>query len=411
MGKSIFLRHIENNGLIIISIGVAVIYWLFDALFAGVVFTRLLMIVLFIAYGAFTQFLINSHKDIELALKKAHDGLEEQVKIRTAELIKVNEELKKSERLFHTLAQLSPVGIFRTDAKGDYVYVNERWSKISGMSMDEALGDGWAKAIHPEERERVAKEWYGSVQENRLFNSECRFQRTDGVSTWMLCQATAEINSAEEITGYVGTITDITERKHSFDRMRKALGATVKAIALVVETRDPYTAGHQKRVVDLARAIAQEMGLSADRVDGIRMAGVIHDIGKIAVPAEILSKPTKLREVEFSLIKIHPEAGYEILKEIESPGAVDQIIFQHHERVDGSGYPQGLCGEEILLEARILAVADVVEAIASHRPYRPSLGIEKAIEEISKNKGIYYDSNVVDACLKLFHEKGYKMEI
>jgi putative nucleotidyltransferase with HDIG domain len=193
--------------------------------------------------------------------------------------------------------------------------------------------------------------------------------------------------------------------------MRKALGATVKAIALVVETRDPYTAGHQKRVVDLARAIAQEMGLSADRVDGIRMAGVIHDIGKIAVPAEILSKPTKLREVEFSLIKIHPEAGYEILKEIESPGAVDQIIFQHHERVDGSGYPQGLCGEEILLEARILAVADVVEAIASHRPYRPSLGIEKAIEEISKNRGIYYDSNVVDACLKLFHEKGYKMEI
>jgi PAS domain S-box-containing protein len=409
MKKNLVRRKIENNGLVIISIGVALIYWIFDSLFTGVVFTRLLMIFLFIAYGSFTQYLINSHRAIENALKKAHDGLEDQVKTRTAELVLVNEELKKSEKLFQTLARVSPVGIFRTDARGYFVYVNEQWCKIAGMSTEKALGEGWAKAIHPEDRERVFTEWHRGVQGNRVLNSEYQFQRPDGVSTWVLAQTTAEINDIGEITGYVGTITDITDRRQSFDRLRKALGATVKAIALVVETRDPYTAGHQKRVVDLARAIAQEMGLSSDKVDSIRMAGVIHDIGKIAVPAEILSKPTKLRDVEFSLIKIHPEAGYDILKEIDSPGSIDQIIFQHHERVNGSGYPQGLSGEEILLEARILAVADVVEAMASHRPYRPVIGIDQALEEISQNKGTLYDPEVVDACLRLFTQKGFKL--
>jgi putative nucleotidyltransferase with HDIG domain len=199
------------------------------------------------------------------------------------------------------------------------------------------------------------------------------------------------------------------ERKQSFERVRKALRATVQAISMTVEMKDPYTSGHQQRVADLARSIATEMGLSADRQDFIRTASTIHDIGKISLPAEILSKPTKLTDLEFNLIKTHSQSGYDILKDIEFPWPVADVVLQHHERMDGSGYPHGLKGENISLEARILAVADVVEAITSHRPYRPALGIDVALEEISRNRGILYDADVVDACLKLFREKGYTL--
>jgi HD-GYP domain-containing protein (c-di-GMP phosphodiesterase class II) len=178
---------------------------------------------------------------------------------------------------------------------------------------------------------------------------------------------------------------------------------------MTVEMKDPYTSGHQQRVSDLARSIATEMGLSADRQDFIRIASSIHDIGKISIPSEILSKPTKLTDLEFSLIKTHPQSGYDILKDIEFPWPVANVILQHHERMDGSGYPHGIKGDDIFLEARILAIADVVEAIASHRPYRPAFGIDIALEEIEKNKGITYDEDVVNACLKLFKNKGYKM--
>ena len=176
-----------------------------------------------------------------------------------------------------------------------------------------------------------------------------------------------------------------------------------------VETRDPYTAGHQSRSANLACAIAMEMGLSQEKIDGIRMAGTIHDIGKLSIPAEILSKPTKLTDIEFSLIKEHSRSGYEMLKDVESPWPLAEIVYQHHERMNGSGYPRNLKGDEILMEARIMAVADVVEAMASHRPYRPTLGIEAALEEIEKNKGILYDDAVADACLRLFREKGYQL--
>jgi PAS domain S-box-containing protein len=211
-------------------------------------------------------------------------------------------------------------------------------------------------------------------------------------------------------------IRDVSERKRaeeeraqSFERMRKALRATVQAISITVEMKDPYTSGHQRRVADLARAIAAEMGLSADRQDFIHTVSSIHDIGKIAIPTEILSKPTKLIDLEFNLIKTHSQSGYDILKDIEFPWPVADVVLQHHERMNGSGYPQGLKGDNILLEARILAIADVVEAIAFHRPYRPAIGINLALEEISRHKGTLYDANVVDACLKLFREKSYQL--
>jgi putative nucleotidyltransferase with HDIG domain len=195
----------------------------------------------------------------------------------------------------------------------------------------------------------------------------------------------------------------------TLESLRKAVGATIRVLVSAVEMRDPYTAGHQIRSANLARAIATEMGLSQEKIDAIRMAGSIHDIGKISIPAEILSKPTKLSDIEFALIREHAQKGFEMLKDVESSRSLAEIVCQHHERMDGSGYPRGLKGEEILLEARILAVADVVEAMNSHRPYRSGLGIDAALAEIIKNKGILYDSIVVDACLNIF-KQGYRFD-
>jgi HD-GYP domain-containing protein (c-di-GMP phosphodiesterase class II) len=212
-------------------------------------------------------------------------------------------------------------------------------------------------------------------------------------------------------------LRDITERKRaegaiqeSLARLRRVTGSIIDVIVMAVESRDPYTAGHQKRVSDLARAIGIEMGLAPDQVEGIHIAGTIHDLGKISIPAEILSMPRKLSELEFNLVKTHPQTGFHILKEIEFDWPIAEMVFQHHERMDGSGYPRGLRGDEILLESRILAVADVVESMASHRPYRPAVGIEAALKEIGEHKVLTYDATVVDACIKLFREMGFCFE-
>jgi putative two-component system response regulator len=198
-----------------------------------------------------------------------------------------------------------------------------------------------------------------------------------------------------------------TSLKRITEELRRTIDGIIHTIALTVETRDPYTAGHQRRVADLARAIALELKLSEESVEGTYLAGLIHDLGKISIPAEILSKPGLLSKNEFNLIKEHPQIGYDILKEIEFPWPIADIVFQHHERIDGTGYPSGLIKESILIEARIIAVADVVEAIASHRPYRPSLGIDLALREIRKNSGSLYDAHIVDICAALFEEKGF----
>lgn len=182
---------------------------------------------------------------------------------------------------------------------------------------------------------------------------------------------------------------------------------TVSAIAATIEMRDPYTAGHQRRVSSLACAIAQEIGMDVDRIEGLRLAAQIHDVGKIQIPAEILSKPSQITEIEYMMIKTHPEAGYQILKDIHFPWPIAEMIRQHHEKLDGSGYPRGLKREEILFEAQILSVADIVEAMASHRPYRPALGIDAALEEIQRGRGITLDANVVDVCIALFKENRF----
>jgi HD-GYP domain-containing protein (c-di-GMP phosphodiesterase class II) len=198
------------------------------------------------------------------------------------------------------------------------------------------------------------------------------------------------------------------ELQKSFLNLKNVMDSTILAIAKMVEKRDPYTSGHQQRVAALTRAISQEIGLAENQIEGACMAATIHDIGKISLPAEILSKPVPLSDIEVSLIQAHSQAGHDILSGIKFPWPIAEIVLQHHERLDGSGYPQCLTGDKILPEALIIGVADVVETMSSHRPYRPSLGIDKALKEISENSGILYDRPTVDACLKLFHEKKFE---
>jgi putative nucleotidyltransferase with HDIG domain len=218
---------------------------------------------------------------------------------------------------------------------------------------------------------------------------------TTGSMLFRVIRYAVERKSAEE------------ELKNSLEKLTRALHGTIKAMAMAVAIRDPYTAGHQKRGANLARAIAEEMNLDPKIIEGIQLAGMIHDIGKISIPAEILSKPSLLSNLELSLIRIHPQVGYDILKEIDFPWPIAQTVLQHHERINGSGYPAGLKNGEILLEAKVLAVADVVEAIASHRPYRPAYETEEAMSEITEKQGILYEPIVVESCLKLFKDKKY----
>ena len=201
------------------------------------------------------------------------------------------------------------------------------------------------------------------------------------------------------------------ELKKSSDKIKTNIEDTIHAMAMTVEMRDPYTAGHQRQVANFASSIAEKMSIPKEQIDSIHLAGTIHDIGKMQVPTEILSKCGKLTGLEYDMIKTHPQAGYDILKTIRFQWPIAEFVLQHHERMDGSGYPSGLSGNDILIEAKILSVADVVDAIVPHRPYRPALGIEKAKEEISNNRGILYDSNVVDACLSIISDNNVGLNV
>jgi PAS domain S-box-containing protein/putative nucleotidyltransferase with HDIG domain len=237
---------------------------------------------------------------------------------------------------------------------------------------------------------------------------------TDGRVAWVSTTKVPLRDKQGQVLGTFGISRDITSRKMAEERLNKtlqhlhaAMTSTIRVLGLTVEARDPYTAGHQQKTTFLAEAIAREMGLSSERVEGLHMAGLVHDIGKISIPAEILSKPTKLTPGEYALVKTHAQKGYEILKDVEFPWPLAEIVHQHHERMNGSGYPRGLKGDEIIMEARILCVADTMEAMVSHRPYRPALGPKLALAEVEKGKGILYDADVAETCLKLFREKRF----
>ncbi|OGP49498.1 MAG: hypothetical protein A2Y79_09340 [Deltaproteobacteria bacterium RBG_13_43_22] len=325
---------------------------------------------------------------------------------------RTEEALRESEERYRDLVENINDILYLFDEKGTFRYISSPVQTMLGYSPSEIVGRTFKQFVYPEDLPYVQGQ-YQKILSGQLESSEYRIFKKSGEICWVRSSSRPIVKDGKSI-GVRGLLTDITERKEaeektrqSLSNLQKAMVGTILVVAATVETKDPYTAGHQRRVADLAQAIALEMGLSEVQVDGIRMAGIIHDLGKISVPAEILSKPTQLTDIEFALIKTHPQVSYDILKDIEFPWPVAQMVFQHHERINGSGYPQGLKGEEILIESRILAVADVVEAIASHRPYRPAYGIEVALEQISRKKGILYDTKAVETCLKLFKEKKF----
>jgi len=319
---------------------------------------------------------------------------------------------KQAEERYRSIFENAQEGIFRSTPDGRIIIANQAMATMFGYESPEEMMTGVTDVnrqhyVNPEDRRKLNEmiEEYGFIKEY-----EAQVCRKDGSIVWISLTMHAVCDEKGQIMYCDGITEDITNRKQEVERIRKALGATVQAIAVTVETRDPYTAGHQRRLAHLARAIATEMNLPIDMIDGIHMAAAIHDIGKISVPAELLSKPTKLTAIEFSLIKIHAQTGYNILKEIDFPWPIARMVLEHHERMNGSGYPNGLTGDNLLLESRILSVADVVESMASHRPYRPTLGINAALEEIEKNRGTLYDTGTVDACLRVFREKGFQFD-
>jgi PAS domain S-box-containing protein len=329
---------------------------------------------------------------------------------------KAEQELQESEKYFKEITENSSDIIIITDKNGKIKYCSPSVERFTGYKSEELIGRNGISIIHPDDVKRALSDYSKAIlamdsaipNSFRIVRKDCAERYFEGLGKNLL--------DNPAVAGFIMNVRDVTERKQTdeelkqtLESLRKAVVATVQVMVSAIEMRDPYTAGHQLRVADLALTIATEMGLPSDKIDGIRTVGSIHDIGKLSIPAEILVKSTKLTNNEFNLIKEHPKSGYEMLKDVESPWPLAQIVYQHHERMNGSGYPRNLKGDEIIMEARILAVADVVEAMASHRPYRPTLGIKAALEEIEKNKGILYDDTVADACLRLFREKGYQL--
>jgi PAS domain S-box-containing protein len=329
--------------------------------------------------------------------------------------IKDEELLRQSQELYHSLFSNSLDIVYIHDFAGKIIDANPVALDTFGYAREELPTLNFGLFLSDEQMpramdivERIRKT--GTQQELNEFTVRCK----DGTYRTIEVRA-AVINQGGKPYTVQAIARDTTARKNSennlassIETLKKTLKDAINTMAKIVEMRDPYTAGHQQRVAVLATAIALEMKLGVDQIERLDMAASVHDIGKTNIPAEILSRPGKLSDLEFQILKTHPQSGYDILKNIEFPWSVAQIVLQHHERLNGSGYPNKLKGQDILLEARILAVADVVEAMASHRPYRPALGIDLALEEINKNRGILYDSNVADACLKLCHESRFK---
>ena len=331
------------------------------------------------------------------------------------EIKKVSEKLRESELRFRSLWENAPVAYHILDTKGIIKDVNNTEAMMLGYSREELIGRPIFDFILPEQREEAKKRFEMKISGQSVPKAEKRiYLRKDGTRIIVDINDVLERDVKGRIVGIRTAMIDITERKKAEEKIRqmlesqkKLLLGLIQAISLMVEFRDPYTAGHQKRVAELASSIATEMGLPPEKIDSLRIAALLHDVGKIAVPSEILSKPGKLNEFELNLIRSHVEMGYEILKPIEFPWHIKEIIRQHHERLDGSGYPYGLRGDEIILEARILAVADVLEAMTSNRPYRPSYSLDQALEELLKHSGKFYDREVIATCIKLFKEKNF----
>jgi PAS domain S-box-containing protein/putative nucleotidyltransferase with HDIG domain len=303
--------------------------------------------------------------------------------------------------------------VFWVEESGRFFDVNKAACSSLGYTKEELLSLS-VFDINPDfTAENWVEHWNAFPKSHSLFQT--RHKTKDG--RIFPVEVMGDFIEYNQRVYYCVFIRDISERKRveeelqlSLGRLRHSIEEAVEAMAMTVEIRDPYTAGHQRRVAQLVQAIATEMGLPQEQIDGVKLAAIVHDIGKIYIPAEILSKPGRISAIEMTMIRTHPQVGYDILKTIEFPWPIADAVRQHHERWDGTGYPNGLVGEESILEARIIGVADVVEAMSSHRPYRPALGITQALQEIEEHRGTVYDPQVVDACLRLFRTQGFSFE-
>ncbi|MDD5711202.1 MAG: HD domain-containing protein [Smithellaceae bacterium] len=345
-----------------------------------------------------------------------------------AERKRAEDALSAANRRWQDVIEFLPDATFVIDEDKKVIAWNRAMEEMTGVSKQEMMGQGNFAYAVPFYRARtpVLIDHIESSDDGSIASKYDFIERTGNVlyaegyvesinggrGAYLWCKASPLYDAEGKHVGAIESLRDISEfkragerLKQSYDNLQNALEDMIKSMSVIVEIKDPYTSGHQDRVARIATAIAKEMGLSEDRVKAVRMASVIHDIGKIYVPSEILSKPGNLNPIEYTLMKNHPEAGFNILKTISFNHPIADIIRQHHERINGSGYPKGLQGDEILLEARIMAVADVVEAMASHRPYRAALGLQMALDEISANRGTLYDPDVVDACLRVLERK------
>ena len=328
---------------------------------------------------------------------------------------RAEEKIKESEELYRKLIEMSPDAVVAADLEGNVIYMSETAVRMGGhSSVDSVIGRPVFDFVSPEERPRVIKLIENVFKEGFIRDEELVFVKNNGERFIGEFSATLTKDGTGKPISFLGIIRDVTEKKRaetelkeSYIAVKKIMDGIIHSMEKLVEKKDRYTVGHQHRTALLASAIAKEIGLTPDQIECINIAAVIHDIGKIFVSGDILNKKGKLTPEEYEIIKKHPGAGYEVLKSIEFPWPVAEIILQHHERMDGSGYPAGLKGDDIYLESRIISVADVVEAITFERPYRPAFGVDKALDEITKNRGKLYDPEIADICVSLFKEKKF----
>jgi len=356
---------------------------------------------------------ITALQHVQKLLQHQRDHLGEEVQRRMAQVVERNQEIVESESRFRGLVEQSLAGIYILQ-DGRFVYVNPHMAEIFGYpATNELIGIKLLSLVVDRDRNTVADKISGPF-ETGVKDASYSFTAIRKNGCPIDIGAHGALATHNGRPAIIGLMQDVTAKKSDEERIQQyvvqlehSFISSIEVVTAMVELRDPYTDGHEKRVGKIAVAIGTELGLDPHHIEGLLIGGYIHDIGKLIVPAEILAKPSKLSEVEYELIKGHAQAGYDILKKGNFPWPVAEIAHQHHERVDGSGYPQGLKGDAILFEARIIAVADVVEAMSMHRPYRPSVGLNNALKEIERGRGTLYDAQISDACLKLFREKNY----
>ena len=350
------------------------------------------------------KFLLDENGNAAEIITSAHD---------ISDRRRVMERLTRNEEKYRHMIENLSEAVYCIDLEGVLSYISPTIQTMLGFDPAEVKGKHFREFLYPEDIEKGLRHFTFTLK-SAIAPVECRFLNKAGEIVWLYASSVPVFDKDGKVKGIQGILQNVTaskqresELQQANEKLREAISGTVQVMASIIELKDSYTAKHQLRVTKLACAIAREIKMSTDQIDAVRAASLVHDIGKLNIPVSILSKTGAINEIEYEMIKKHPQTGHDLLQPIGFPWAVSDIVLQHHERLDGSGYPRGLEGPDILSEAKVLAVADVVEAISTPRPYREQGTIASALEEISLNKGSLYDSSAVDACLKLFLKKRF----